>query len=84
MDEIDCCICLDNINNKNIKCVYQICCGQKIHKHCHDFLDDKCPMCRCSNSEKKENKIHQILIYTSVICFISTLILYIYFDHFIF
>jgi hypothetical protein len=81
MDSIDCCICLDNVNDKKIECVYQVCCGQKLHKKCHDSLIiDSCPMCRQMISLKSNNKMEKLIFYISITCFLCTLILYIYLD----
>jgi BarA-like signal transduction histidine kinase len=82
MDSIDCCICLDNVNDKKIECIYQICCGQKLHKHCYDALIiDTCPMCRQERTII-DNKIEKLAFYTSIMCFLCTMILYIYIDCF--
>ena len=55
----ECCICLENLQKDPAKCVRWTCCGQGMHKHCCEDLDNMkmggtCPLCRAKRASSPE------------------------------
>lgn len=72
--ELDCCICLDNLNTEK-ECVYQKCCGQKIHLECYNLTNKlECPLCRHSYIIYDNSNIYEWVIVVMLIMTVFSII----------